>query len=42
MVKAPREKATRSALSRQLVISELLDKATQLFAENGYESDWQP
>jgi AcrR family transcriptional regulator len=38
MATAPRQKATRSVLSRQLVTSELLDKATELFAEKGYES----
>ncbi|MFB9766655.1 TetR/AcrR family transcriptional regulator [Nocardioides kongjuensis] len=36
MAQAPKE--ARSALSRQLVTSELLDKATALFAEKGYES----
>ncbi|WP_427891762.1 TetR/AcrR family transcriptional regulator [Kribbella sp. GL6] len=36
MAQAPKE--NRSALSRQLVTSELLDKATALFAEKGYES----
>lgn len=36
MAQAPKE--SRSALSRQLVTSELLDKATALFAEKGYES----
>lgn len=38
MTKASRENATRSGLSRQLITSELLDKATDLFAEKGYES----
>ena len=38
MAKTVEEKATRSGLSRQLVTSELLDKATELFAEKGYES----
>lgn len=38
MAKAPVAKESRSALSRQLVTSELLDTATALFAEKGYES----
>lgn len=38
VAKSSGEKVTRSGLSRQLVTSELLDKATQLFAEQGYES----
>ncbi|MEU5397975.1 TetR/AcrR family transcriptional regulator [Streptomyces sp. NPDC005963] len=38
MAKAARDRTNRSALSRQLVTSELLDKATELFAEKGYES----
>ncbi|KQY55494.1 MULTISPECIES: TetR/AcrR family transcriptional regulator [unclassified Nocardioides] len=38
MAKASADKTTRSGLSRQLVTSELLDKATELFAEKGYES----
>src|SRR5207244_12090434 len=38
MPKAQPQKRTRSALSRQLVTSELLDKATEIFARKGYES----
>lgn len=38
MAKAAANRTNRSALSRQLVTSELLDKATELFAEKGYES----
>ncbi|RFS87610.1 TetR/AcrR family transcriptional regulator [Actinomadura spongiicola] len=38
MAQAPAPKEPRSALSRQLVTSELLDTATALFAEKGYES----
>jgi AcrR family transcriptional regulator len=33
-----KETATRSSLSRALVTSELLDRATRLFAEKGYEA----
>ena len=38
MATPAREKATRTALSRHLVTSEVLDKATAIFAEKGYES----
>lgn len=38
MASAPTSKEPRSGLSRQLVTSELLDTATSLFAEQGYES----
>lgn len=38
MAQARAPKEARSALSRQLVTSELLDTATALFAEKGYES----
>lgn len=38
MASAPTPQEPRSALSRQLVISELLDTATALFAAKGYES----
>ena len=38
VAKASGAKTTRSGLSRQLVTSELLDKATELFAQQGYES----
>jgi AcrR family transcriptional regulator len=34
----PGDRETRSALSRTLITSELLDKATALFAEKGYET----
>lgn len=36
--KGSRDKASRSALSRTLVTSELLDRATELFAVKGYEA----
>lgn len=38
MARSSGEKPARSALSRQLITSELLDKATELFAQQGYES----
>lgn len=38
MPKSQPQKRTRSVLSRQLVTSELLDKATEIFAQKGYES----
>lgn len=38
VAKSSGDRSARSGLSRQLVISELLDKATELFARQGYES----
>jgi len=38
MVTAPSKTTTRSTLSHRLVTDEVLDKATQLFADKGYEA----
>ena len=38
VAKSTKDKPVRSSLSRQMITSELLDRATELFARQGYES----